>query len=255
MKEKVLTILPIKTNSRRVPEKNIKCLGNKIMFLYSLEQTLIMNIRNNYYLLSVYGKQALRLCLQYVDSLYKSVSYPPPRIDISDRPKYLAEDPYQIVDVCLYEVKRFEKKNRYNISTIIIIQADNPFILAEDIEGCYKKFIDNDRCAVTTVVKEVPSESSFFGMTKSGDVLRPICGSSIQKLIKSNFPDSYKITGGITIIDRNELFEKELQYVDKMIGYEIPMERAINIDTPYDFEIAEYFMKKRKIRKDEKRNK
>jgi len=243
MTEKAMVLIPITMNSKRIENKSLKLLNGKPMFEYVLDEAIkfhesyrseiILSSEDDVFLWNTfddyYGRKdpdALQNAnLGYLGS-FRCLK----------RPQYLAEDPYQLVDVIQYTIQQIETEE---YTTIILLQVDNPLILTEDIEGCYEKFLQNDRKTVCTVVKEEPSESAYHSYTMKDEVMNPLF------MGLETIPDTYKRTGGVVVCDMQTFVEKQTHLAFPMIGYEIPKERAVNVDTEYDLKVVEMLLGER----------
>jgi len=224
----ILIILPIPMTSTRLPEKSTKWLCGKPMFEYVFDEAAKMR---KHYDVDLCVTSESSTILQKVESLGCD--------KLRWRPKNLAEDPYQLVDVIRDVAEHFDF-TKYE--TLILLQIDNPLTLLEDIQGCYKKHLTNNRHTVVTVVKEVSSENSFHGYTMEDGVLNAMFSQDDFDII----PDTYKRTGGIVVADMKQFIKKGTHLSSPMFGYELPRERAVDIDEQYDFSIADMLLNERK---------
>ena len=114
MKKEYLFIIPARSNSRRLINKNIKIFNGKPLLFWTIEQAIRFN---NYGLtvLSTDSNQIIKKCSKFKNIL------------IIKRPKYLANDKASLIDV----VKHVANKLDF-YKNIIILQPTSP--LRKDID-------------------------------------------------------------------------------------------------------------------------
>lgn len=118
-----------------------------------------------------------------------------------------------------------------------------PLRFADDIVTCLQ-VLDSDTDMVLTMT---PAERSpWFNMVKvdiSGRLSLLIEGDEI--VCRQEAPLAYDLTT-VAYVSRPEfILEKDRIWDGRVRGVEIPRERAIDIDTEFDFEFAEFLMRKR----------
>lgn len=93
-------------------------------------------------------------------------------------------------------------------------------------------------------------KSSFKSLRMSDDkVLAPISSefNRLRDIDERDYPDTYMTNGSIVVIDMGVLKREFTLFPDECMGYEMPCERSIDIDTILDFEIAEFLLKERHL--------
>ncbi len=229
MKDKIILIVPIKGNSKRLKNKNLKLLNGKPLFWYACGT--VWDIADRMIFDAYISSESIE-----VEKIWDDTCWMLQIFEFLKRPKELSQDPNQIEEVCLYVLNQV--KIKYN--TLIMVQPSNPFVQAEDIENCYKMFTENNRSTVRSVYKT--SKSFFKSFVMQGNKLTSPVFSQLKKIQTCNYPDSYLGNGSIIVIDI-EKFQKEKTFLTECsIGYVMPRERSIDIDDSMDFKIAEMLM-------------
>jgi len=62
---------------------------------------------------------------------------------------------------------------------------------------------------------------------------------------RQTLPKVYMVNGAIYATKRDVFMEKNTFKGEKCLGYIMPRERSVNIDTEIDFLIAEYYLRKK----------
>jgi len=207
----ILVLLPIKTNSKRLPNKNLKSLCGIPLFIYALKAVSEF-CKNNEILpyISTDDEEVFSIASKYVEDFNTIL-----------RPKYLTEDPYQLVDVCLHAIVDLRSKGK-EFETLVMVQPSNPFVTEEDIDFCYWRNVSFSN----TVRSVYKTEGNIYN--ESGNLLNG---------------DLYKGNGSIVVINIFKFLNtKEFEY---NYLYVMPKERSIDIDEEMDFIIAEELIRRK----------
>ncbi|WOK35105.1 acylneuraminate cytidylyltransferase family protein [Sphingomonas sp. C3-2] len=128
-----------------------------------------------------------------------------------------------------------------DFDVFVSLPATSPFRAVEDVEACIA-MLRNDPAADVVVTVRKAERSPYFNMVFLNDdgaarlVIRPEHGVTRRQ----DAPQVYDMTTVAYaarpdfVLSRNGIFEGRVRVV------EVPPERAMDIDTPYDFAIAEY---------------
>ena len=218
--DKILILLPIKSNSKRLPRKSLKLLNGKPMMLYALHAAFRSRFREIF--ISTASEEV-------VDTLKEVVSiaqlHP---IKFIPRPQYLAEDPFEIADVCKHALNYLKEEYK----TLIMIQSTNPFVTSEDINDCYDLFIKHDRKTVRSVTPVGKQVWRPAGLYEGGEI----------RVITPYSSNSFIGNGSIVVIDIKRFLEIKTLADIVTIPYIMPKKRSVDIDTEMDFKIAEMLM-------------
>jgi len=245
--DRIIVIIPVKSNSKRLERKNFRSIAGKYLWEWSLSAASNTNIKKKIYIITE-GEDIIR----YLDSASKDIScydnnvYGYPNFSIIIRPDYLAEDPYEIKDTCLWFLGGHKiEAEADNFDTMIMLQPSNPLVLPEDITNAYNLFIENNRTCVRSVCRMQKSAlKSFYISDKTIEPAHP----SIRFLSDIDFKDlpvTYQGNGSIVVADIKQFLKYKTLYLEPTIGYVMPPERSIDIDTESDFKLAEFLLKER----------
>lgn len=245
MHENILILLPVKFNSKRLFQKNLKSLNGLPLFIYSLitaidvkmsyekqlekggnysdvnEITRLINPNKIFNIDIWISTENLPLAIELL-RIYRPEFLDV--INILERPKVLAEDPYQIKHVCQHAIDEIKTK-KYN--TLVMIQPSNPFVETRDVFECLNKFYwagNTRKIAIRSVYKI--SKTPFY-MIENDPFL---CSFSNQNIYLGN--------GSIVVCDTTT---KKISF-KPAYPYIMPKERSVDIDDEFDFKVAEMIM-------------
>ena len=132
-----IAILPMKSDSKRIPMKLFKEFCGKPLYRHVLEQVAHCPMINNFYVSSPD---------RWIDGYDLKFYYKEYTIDLIQRPKKLAGD-VELTEVMKHAAKQVAKEG----DTIIQIQLNKPLTKASDIMECIKVFEDGDYDSLSTV--------------------------------------------------------------------------------------------------------
>jgi len=132
-------------------------------------------------------------------------------------------------------------------NVFLSLPATSPLRSVADVENCIKEF---NKGFADFVIGITPSERSpYFNMVKkdSNNLVDLVIGEGDRYSRRQDTPKVFDITTICyvgkpeTVLTKNSIFE------GRVAGVEIPRERAIDIDTPLDFQIAEFLHKTKEL--------
>lgn len=222
--KKILAIIPARGNSKRLPNKNIKKLGDKPLIAWTIEAAKKSAFIDRV-ILSSDDSQIIKVSEQY--------GCEAPFL----RPSHLATDNATSVDVLLHAIKTLDEDYDY----MILLQPTSPFRLEEDIDASIKLCIDNQVPSVQSLTNIIDNPEWMFCVNENGTMQKAFSEAEPQKLEK------YILNGAIYICDtRMFLMHKNLRLPSTM-PYIMPRDRSIDIDTEEDFRYAEFLVSRRSL--------
>ena len=135
MKKKIACLIPVRSNSKRIRNKNIKKINNEPLIKYVCKNIFKSKLIDDYYIASddykIYNKIGnLKKKFNFFKRSQKSA------LDISST---------EIV------IKEF-LKSKNDINILILVQITNPFINSKHIDAAIKKFKKNNFSSLLSVV-------------------------------------------------------------------------------------------------------
>jgi len=146
--------------------------------------------------------------------------------DIIKRPAELATDTATAEDVVLHVLKSLPET--YEI--VVCLQPTSPLRFVADIDDAVRMLVDT------------PDASSVVGVTLFRAAILRIEDGLVEH-IHHETPEFFRANGAIYATYVR--FLEQSFYNGRCLPYIMGEERSIDIDTPFDFELAEFFMRKR----------
>ena len=159
------------------------------------------------------------------------------------RPSELATDTSPEWHSWQHLIKFLADKDGKLPEVFLSLPATSPLRSTIDVENCLNEF---NKGRADFVVGITPSERNpYFNMVKKGEdnQVDLVIQQGDKYSRRQDTPEVFDLTTVCyvgkpsTILTKNSIFE------GKVVGVEIPRERAIDIDTELDFQIAEFLFK------------
>lgn len=214
----VLGIIPARGGSKGVPRKNIRNLGGKPLIAWTIEEA-----RKSKYIdrliLSSEDAEIIAIAEQWGCEV--------PFV----RPQELAQDETPGIAPVLHAIETLEDKYDY----VVLLQATSPLRSAEDIDGCLELVIR--QCASSGVSVTEPDKSPYWMYQMSHESLRlePLIPQDAEFSCRQALPKVYALNGAVYVNQCDHLVITKKMVNDDTIGYVMPKERSLDIDTEADF--------------------
>ena len=226
--------------SKGVPRKNIKSLGEKPLIAHSIELAkkcpLISKV-----IVSTDDLEIAKVAQEYGAEV--------PFI----RPQELAGDTSPEWLAWQHAVKEVSKN--YSFDYFISLPATSPFRSIEDVENSLKVIQEKGVDFVLSASKA--ERNPWFNMVKINDQgFAEIVNKSSDKVFRrQDAPVVWDITTVLYVTTPEFILSKSGIFEGNVKIVEVPKERALDIDTPYDFLLAEFlYESQRKSKQDYENN-
>lgn len=218
-----LGLIPAKGCSSRFARKNIRYLGDKPLLAWAAEAARDSGVIDRL-ILSTEDRE--------VADIAESFGIEVPFL----RPKELASDPAGVSDTALHAVEQLEALGEH-FRTLVILLPTCPLRTAEDIRAAYHMFLQKNRPFLMSVSEF--SHTPLAALQQSADgTLDPFMPQYFGRK-SQEMPPAYRPNGAIHVLDV-EAFKRERSYLaNPLVGYVMPLERSIDIDTEEDLKAAE----------------
>ena len=160
------------------------------------------------------------------------------------RPKELAQDnsPEWLV---WRHFLNYQKSQKNKIDSLLVLPTTAPLRNLEDINNCIVEYEKGDVDIVITICDS--HRNPYFNMVtldqnrNSSLVIQP----KAKVTRRQSAPEVFDVTTVAYVVRSEFVNEKSGIFDGKVRAIHVPKKRAIDIDTQFDFDIAEYFSKKK----------
>ena len=219
-------VIPARAGSKGIPDKNIQLIGGKPMIEFTLEAALASTELGST-IVSTDSSDVTELAIE------KGVNIP------FKRPHNLSTDDARTSDVLMHALDWYNSHhNQYPIN-IVLLQPTSPFRTAYDIDQAVKMFNNSRKNNLISACELMQHPNDCLMQTDDGRFQKVEVGSkSNSHSGRQTFSHTIFIDGAIYISSVAAFLE-----TGDMIGEDpevmmLPQSHAIDIDTPFDLELA-----------------
>jgi len=227
---KVLGLLPVRSGSKGLPGKNIRPLLGKPLLTWSAS-ALSESLRVTRKICCSDSEQMLALA--------RDAGLSTPWI----RPAELAGDESMIVDVLLHAIDRASKYFEETYDYAVIVQATSPTVTPNIIDGAIEFAVSSHADTVITGYEANSNHPSLMYQCKSNGEVQWLSSSQSYEARRQDFERVFVRTGVVYVVRVSSLLRNSSLYGEKVLSFPIAQEKAIAIDTEYDFRLAELIIK------------
>lgn len=225
MKEKILAIIPARSGSKGLKDKNIKMMNGKPLIAYTIEAAQNSKIFEDI-IISTDSEKYAEIAKKYGGSV--------PYL----RDKKLANDNAKSSDVILDILNRVEKK----YDSFIMLQPTSPLRTEKNIIEAYKMYLEKKANSVVSVceMEHSPLWANTLNEEKRMDSF--LKGIAVNRN-RQELETYYRINGALYIANVEYFKRYQDFYYKDSYAYIMEKENSIDIDDELDFKIAEYLIK------------
>lgn len=223
-----IAIIPARSGSKGLKDKNIKDLCGKPLLAYTIEAAIESNIFDCIHVSTDSEKYA---------HIAKRYGAEVPFL----RDKEYATDLTSTWDTVRHVLQKYQEIGR-SFDIVVVLQPTSPFRTAEDICNAYGLFKEKNALSVVSVcqVKDSPLLCNCIGEDLS---LNNFIDINLIKR-RQDMPIYYKINGAIYMLKKSILDDINGLYGANSYAYIMEADASIDIDTEFDFDVAEIKMTK-----------
>lgn len=223
-----LAIIPARSGSKGLPDKNIKELNGKPLMAYSIEAALQSGMFDEV-MVSTDSEKYAEIAKEYGANV--------PFL----RSEELSGDKAGSWDVVKEVLNRYKEMGK-EFDTICLLQPTSPLRDADDIKAAYELYVEKASVAVISVceMEHSPLWSNTLPNNKS---LEGFIRQEAQKP-RQEIETYYRLNGAIYIVKTDEIYKDYDFYRNGSFAYIMPTWKSVDIDSAFDFEVAGFMIKK-----------
>ena len=224
----IVAIIPARSGSKGVPDKNIKLLAGKPLIAYSIASAqLTDNIQR--VIVSTDSERYAEIASEYGAET--------PFL----RPAELSVDSSTDYDVLKHTLDWLQVNEGFQPEYLVYLRPVTPLRDITIIKSAIERIkMDNDATALRSIHEM--HETAYKTLEIEGGYLKCICSDSFDidaaNLPRQKYEKTYKANGYVDIIRSSFVIENEKVFGNRVIAYITP--GITDIDTLEDFEYLEY---------------
>lgn len=225
---KRLCIIPARGGSKRLPGKNIKPLNGKPLIFYTLDAVIKSKVFDK-----IIFTSDDKEILDKVNNNYSMKN-----LEVIKRPKQLATDTSKVIDTVLHFIDDDYEQTWLTLPT-------SPLKTEKDFINANQLLSEEDDSVLSYTEMEFPPTLGL--VVKSNNIIEDYDETQPWQNGNSrsqDHPTIYRPNGALYGGWTKKLKENKNYYVGKTKGYFMPRNRSIDIDTQFEFDLAEFMIKK-----------
>lgn len=215
-KSSIVAVIPVRKGSQRVKNKNLRVFNKKNLLIYKIEKLKKIKYINKI-IVNTDSDKAM--------SIAKALN-----VEFWKRDKYFASSECTNSEFWSYVAEK--TKSDY----IMFTNCTSPLVKIETYNKILEKFnkIKNKNDSLNTVTEE----KNFLYLNNKALNFNPKKAPNSQ-----NLPDIVKLNFAINILSTKLMYHKKSVIGDRPYFFKLDQIEGFDIDTPFEFEFAEYLHK------------
>ena len=226
MDDKILAIIPARSGSKGLKDKNIKKLNGKPMISYTIEAALKSEIFSN-------------IIVSTDSQIYAEIAKKNGAEIPFIRPEKLSTDESTTTEVILHAISEMEKRNgKYDY--FMLLQPTSPLRTSGNIKQAYSLLKEKNANSVVSVCET--DHSPLWSNTLDESLSLDNFIDARKNTRRQELPTYYRLNGAIYLAKVS--YYKEFNYLYKYNSYAYIMNKreSIDVDDIIDFKLAEVLM-------------
>lgn len=225
---KNIAIIPARSGSKGLKDKNIKILGRKPLLAYSVEAAIKSGIFDCIHV-STDSEYYADIAIKYGAEI--------PFL----RSKEMSTDTAKSWDVVLETLQKYENQGRH-FDMVTLLQPTSPLRDAEEIVKAYEEYQNRQAEAIVSVC--TMEHSPLWSNTLPDNLSMEKFVQKQSNQSRQHLEQYYRINGAIYMVRVSFLKEDINIYRRGCFAYLMDVKKSIDIDTQIDFDMAEFLLKK-----------
>lgn len=221
----LLALVPARGGSKGIPRKNIKQIAGKPLIAWTIEAALR-------------SRHIADVVVSTEDAEIGEVARQYGALTPFVRPAQLARDDTPGIDPVLHALSVLP-----GYDAVLLLQPTSPLRATGDIDGCIA-FAEAHKAPC--VVSVVQSDKHPYWMYRLDEErhLQPL--TDVPKaMCRQDLPPVYLVNGALYLA-RTAWLQNEHAFISpETLGYEMPPDRSVDLDSPIDWKLAELLLRER----------
>ena len=225
----MLALIPARGGSKGLPKKNIMLFNG----LPLIAHTIIAAIKSkkvSQVVISTDSEEIANIARQY-DA----------RIPFM-RPDTLAEDNSIANDAYIYTIDRLNSEFNESYKEFVILQPTSPLRNSMDIDNAINLFFKKGADSVVSCTEMNHPPLWALRLNKNNE-LQPYFDNESLELNRQELEPAFSPNGAIVVLRYATFKSRKSFFTNNTFGYNMPIDRSVDIDTLQDFKYAEMIAK------------
>lgn len=225
----VLAIIPARGGSKRLPGKNIKTLSDKPLIAWTIEAALGCTYLDEV-MVTTDDRHIAEVSLKYGAHV--------PFI----RPAVLASDTASSFDAIKHAIDFYRHEVGRNFDFVILLQPTSPLRDTQDISNALELLVKKNADAIISVC-EADHSPRWMNVLPPDHSMVGFVHQDVKNKRSQDLETFYRLNGAIYICNVKILLKNKTWLLDDAIyAYPMSTEHSVDIDTLFDFVVANAFL-------------
>lgn len=224
----MIAIIPARSGSKGLPNKNTLELNGKPLIAYTIDAALKAKHISEV-IISTDDAEIAKIAEKYGAKNYFL------------RPKELATDDALAVDNYIYTINKLNEEFDFNILDFVVLQPTSPLRISQDIDEAIELFKKVNADSIISYTEE-NHPISWHKYITDDNLLVDVLKDEIKN--RQDYKKSYYPNGAIYIF-KLDLINQRKYFSNNTQAFIMPKNRSIDIDYKEDFEYVEFLLNKR----------
>lgn len=227
MKDRIIAIIPARSGSKGLPDKNIRQLNGKPMMGYTIEAAKNSGIFEDV-IVSTDSDKYAKIAEKYGA-----------RVPFL-RPERLSIDTASTKDVIIHAIKKMKTEFHKGYDLFMLLQPTSPLRNAEHIKEAYDLFKNKKANAVVSVCKADHNPKLYKKLDNSLSLDGFL--DDIKSVRRQDMADYYRLNGAIYLSDINYFLSYKNFFKLDSYAYKMGKKESVDIDGIIDFKLAQVLL-------------
>lgn len=220
---KILAVIPARGGSKGIPRKNIKPLAGKPLIAWTIEAAL-------------HAQGIDRVIVSTEDEEIALVAKQFGAEVPFMRPHTLAQDDTPGIAPVLHAIKQLP-----DYDWVLLLQPTSPLRSVEDIEGIIQ-FCRDEAAPSAVSVTQVSKHPFWMYQRDDQNRLHSLIPNQPEITRRQDLPAAYTLNGALYLARTDWLIQNQGFIGSETLGYVMPEERSVDLDTPQDWRWVEFLI-------------
>lgn len=226
-----LFIIPARGGSKGIPHKNIKPLGGRPLIEYSLDVARALATDLCHIIVSTDDTEIARVCAD--------AGVPVPFM----RPAELSTDKSGTREVIIHAMD-YADSQHIDYDCVVLLQPTSPFREVQDVTRAMALYRDDIDMVVTVI--EAATNPYYNSFEPDADGFLKISKGPGTYTRRQDAPRAWEYNGAVYVINPAAIRAKAFGEMTRRLPSEMDRSRSIDLDTLFDWMIAEHLISERK---------
>ncbi|WP_305862899.1 acylneuraminate cytidylyltransferase family protein [Helicobacter cholecystus] len=228
-----LAIIPARSGSKGLPNKNIKNLCGHPLMAWSIKAGL----KSKYI-----DKVVVTTDSEEYAEIAKSYGAEAPFL----RPKELSLDTSTTFDSIKHTIDFYQNELQQTFDYIVLLEPTSPLREVEDIDNAIEILFSNQEASSIVGVCKSESQNPAFliRLQPHSQLIEGYINKDFTPIRRQDIEDFYFFEGTIYVSEINALLKNQNFYHKNAMGYIVPKWKSLDVDDEDDFLMVETMMKK-----------